>query len=144
MSFQPETEMSVVRAPGMSAELVAGAAGVVLGVLALIGVAQVTLMASAAIVFGGALLLGGGEAYRLSQLGTPRQRSAAERAARAIARSTAGAEALVGIGLVVLGIVALTGMVPMTLVLVAVLTLASTQLLTRAAETGRLITIMRS
>jgi hypothetical protein len=32
----------------------------------------------------------------------------------------------------------------MTLVLVAVLTLASTQLLTRAAETGRLITIMRS
>lgn len=127
---------------GMSTELVAGAAGVALGVLAVIGLAQVTLLAVATIVFGGALLLGGGETYRVSQLIHRHQGGSLEHTLRAMAKSSAGAETLVGVGAMVLGILALVGIEPLILVLVALLSISGAQLLTGLTESGRMTKII--
>lgn len=136
---------AVELAAGMSTELMAGAAGGVLGVLALIGIVPMTLMAAAAIVFGGALLMGGGESYRVSRLAITRPQSATDYALRAAAKSSAGAETLVGIGAAVLGILALTtGGTPTMLVLVALLCVAGAQMLTGIVESGRMAKIVRS
>ena len=51
---------------GLTAEFMAGATGIVLGLLSLLGVVPTVLPAVAVIVFGGALLLGSGAAARLS------------------------------------------------------------------------------
>src|SRR5262249_44298677 len=53
---------------GMGIEVLAGLAGIVLGVLALIGLVPVVLNAVAALVFGAALLLSSGGTARLSCL----------------------------------------------------------------------------
>jgi len=121
---------------GMSAELLAGAAGVVLGILALINIAPITLTAIAVIAFGGALLLGGGETYRLSHLHWPRQHwdERSLHVARVTAESAAGGESLVGIAAVVLGILALTGVNPAVLVFVGLLCLGGAELVSGFAS----------
>jgi hypothetical protein len=136
------TEMELVG--GMSAELTVATAGIALGILALVGLAPLTLMAAAVIAFGGALLLGGGETYRVSQLGRFQEHTSTAYALRAAAASAAGAETLVGITAVVLGIIAIIGMEPMILVLVGLLSVAGAQMLTGVAESGRLAKILRS
>lgn len=129
---------------GMSAELLAGAAGIVLGVLALIGLVPTTLSEVAVIVFGGALLLGSGETYRVSQLGPIGYgESSAAYAARMAAETAAGGASLAGIAAVVLGILAITGVHPLTLVLVALLCLGGAMLLAGAAISTRMKTAMR-
>jgi hypothetical protein len=138
----PEGELEL--AGGMSAELTVAAAGIALGILALVGLAPLTLMSAAVIGFGGALVLGGGETYRVSQLGRFREHTLAAHARWAAAESAAGAETLVGIAAVVLGIIAIIGMNPMPLVLVALLAVAGAQTLTGLAESGRLAKILRS
>jgi hypothetical protein len=128
---------------GMSTELAAGAAGIALGVLALIGLVPGTLVTCALIVFGGALLVGGGETYRVAQLHAPRQPDEADTASRQVAKSAGGVETLVGIGAVVLGILALTGIQPAVLVLVGLLTVASAQLASGLAVSGRMAALLR-
>lgn len=53
---------------GMSAELLAGCAGIALGILALLGIATMILTPIAAIVFGVALLMSAGVTHRLNHL----------------------------------------------------------------------------
>jgi hypothetical protein len=120
---------------GMSAELLGGAAGITLGVLALIGLSPMTLMEVAALVFGGTLLFGGGETYRISQL-----RSGNDNDTGRLAGESAGAiEAMAGIAAVVLGILALTGTAhPMTLVLTAFLIVGAATLMSGLAVMGRM------
>jgi hypothetical protein len=120
---------------GMSAELLGGAAGITLGVLALIGLSPMTLMEVAALVFGGTLLFGGGETYRISQL---RLRDENERG-RLAGESAGAIEAMAGIAALVLGILALTGTgQPMTLVLVALLIVAGATFFSGLAVMGRM------
>jgi len=130
---------------GMSAELLAGAAGIVLGILALINIVPVTLTAIAVIVFGGALLLGGGETYRLSHLHWPGQHWDERRlhAARVTAESAAGGESLVGIAAVVLGILALTGVNPAVLVFVGILCLGGAELVSGFASSAFMAILQR-
>lgn len=128
---------------GMSAEMYAGVAGITLGVLALVGIAPVTLMAIAIIVYGGAMLLGGGETYRLTQFAHPRRPSLSESAARFSAETSAGGESLVGIGAVVLGILALTDVVPLTLVLVGVLSLGGAAFLSAFTASTHAATLLK-
>lgn len=138
---EAETELG----GGMSAELLAGAAGIVLGILALIGIVPVTLSAIAVIVFGAALLLGGGETYRLNQLHWPRQYwdDRTLHTARVSAESAAGGESLVGIAAVVLGILALVGINPVVLVFVAVLCLGGAELVSGFATSAFMATLQR-
>ncbi len=136
---------SLELASGMSAEMLAGAAGIALGVLALIGILPITLTAISVIVFGGGLLLGGGETFRVSHLGPVNnsREDTAEHVARLTAESAAGGESLVGIGAVVLGILALTGTQPMMLTLVALLALGGAMLLSGASVATRLFAATR-
>jgi hypothetical protein len=82
-----------------------GGAGIVLGVLALIGIGPAYLLAAALIVFGGALLLSGALAMR-SQLVMPAPGMTAAIAAPGSA-ATGSVEVLMGIAAMVLGILAL-------------------------------------
>jgi hypothetical protein len=109
---------------GMTAEFLAGAAGIVLGILALLGIASVAILSVAAIVFGAALLLGAGATTSLNYLIVEhhyRAPEVARRVAGTMVSGTQGAQVLVGLAAIILGIVALTGVYPLTLSLVAYL-----------------------
>jgi hypothetical protein len=112
-----------------------GAAGIVLGVLALLGVEAGVLAPVAVIAYGAALLLGGGEARRLAALrhlsAQPGEPGGA-RLAREMACGAANIQALGGLAAMVLGILALIDNNPHDLVfnLAALLTLGVTLVLT--------------
>ena len=120
---------------GVSAEMVGGAAGIALGVLALLGFVPATLSAVAIMVFGGVLVLGGGETYRLSQYGAVvgYRNDPQNYVVRISAESSAAGESLVGISAIVLGILSLNGMLPMTLTLIGLLCVGGALLLSGAA-----------
>ena len=117
-----------------SAGTFGGAAGVVLGILALLGLAPVTLTAIAVIVFGGALLLSGGGN---SVLGRIAARNVLDPNVAQTMRETAdtisGALVLAGLAAVALGILALLGLTPMLLVLIALLCVGGALLLSSSA-----------
>lgn len=86
---------------GVTVELAAGLSAVVLGILALIGVASPTLMGALVITGGAGLILSAGVVSRIQRLEAG--------AAQAIAGSSAAAaHLLAGLAAVVLGILALT------------------------------------
>jgi hypothetical protein len=124
---------------GMSAEFLGGAAGIVLGLLALLGVASMTLEAVAAIVFGGALLFGSAATSKLDALAS---RSEARTAAREAVVAASGAEVMVGLGSAVLGILALVGLAPATLTLVALLGVGTAIVLSGTAITARMAALL--
>lgn len=128
---------------GMSSELLAGMAGIVLGVLALLGMSPLTMMSIAVIAFGAAMLFGGGETLRISRLGSEMEHGSIQHLAGLAARSAAGAETMVGIGAVVLGILALTSAEPLVFILSGLLILGAAQLITGLMESGRMATLLK-
>jgi hypothetical protein len=99
---------------GLSAVLLAGAAGVVLGILALLGISTTELTAIAVIAFGGALVLGSSSALRLhlfklalAKADERVQRLASDALAGEMLSSSAGFFGLAGLSAIVLGILAL-------------------------------------
>jgi len=104
--FQQEvgtTEPTLERAP-LGGEAMGGLAGIVLGILALLGVASIPLISVAVLVFGGTFLIG--------SIASVENKPAA-----------AGSQVMVGVAGVVLGILAVVGINPVTLVLVGLLVL---------------------
>jgi hypothetical protein len=129
---------------GMTTEFIGGAAGVVLGILALLNLVPATLLAVAAIVFGGTLLLGSGVPARLNVLASqPPMHNTVRMLVRETVYATAGAQALVGAGAVVLGILSLVGFVPATLNLVAMLAVGGAAFLAGSALCGRMMFLFR-
>lgn len=110
---------------GLSAESLAGVAGIVLGILSLLGMMPLTLCSIALIVFGGGLMLGSMARRRFNATSMSHYGAGAgHTAVRALEEATsvaAGGDVLIGIGAVVLGILALLGLYPLTLVLVGYL-----------------------
>lgn len=107
---------------GLTASSLAGLACVALGVLALLGLEVSGLLPIAAIVLGGGVLLGAGVTARLNDLRAARNADpAVQRVAREAIYAATGTEVLVGIAAIVLGIVALQGVMMLTLVAVATL-----------------------
>jgi len=131
-----ETELET----GMSAEIIGGLAGITLGILALVGVEPIPLMAVSAIVFGGTLIMGGPAVYRISRVESGR--TTTDRLAREITAGAAGAQALIGIGAVTLGILALVGLVAQTLILVSVLAIGGAALLSGGALTSKMVRLL--
>lgn len=130
---------------GMTMLFLAGAAGIALGILSLIGIAPMILIPAAAIVFGAALILDSGANARL---GVQEARHSEEFKSReSIIKETdyasAGVELLVGIGSIVLGILALNGVFPLVLSLVALLGIGAANLLTGAMIGGRMTSVFR-
>jgi hypothetical protein len=113
-----------VREPaGLSASFLSGIAGIVLGILALLGVSAPTLLSIAVIVFGGSFLLGIG-GYTTGAGGTE-------------VSATSGGQIMAGLAALVLGILAVVGVSQLTLVLVALLCLGAFALFTGSSMGAR-------
>ncbi len=108
---------------GLTTEFIGGLAAVILGILTLLHIAPAVLMPISAIVFGATLIFGSGITARLNHLQMPK--SEEYEAFREVARESVnvamGAEILLGLSAVVLGIIAVTGIGWMTLTFVALL-----------------------
>lgn len=88
------------------ADCLAGGAGIVLGVLALIGLSPAYLLAAALIVFGGSLLLSGALSMR-SRVSATGPAGGVHLVTAPNSAATGGAELLLGVAAIVLGILAL-------------------------------------
>jgi hypothetical protein len=131
---------------GLAAMFMVGAAGLVLGVLALLGIAPATLTAVAVIAFGGALVLSSGsmrQLYMLRALLPVPLTTTPEVLAGQMATGSAGVQLLTGLSAVVLGILAVAGQAPVLLTLVSLLLLGITVLLTGSALSGLVMSFMR-
>ncbi len=126
---------------GMSAELLGGIAGLALGILTLAGLAPMILMPVAAIVYGVSLLLGLGAMARLNDLHIEMvcDTNESRHVARALVKSAEGVQMLLGLGSVVLGILAIIGMAPLMLSLVAMLAVGFSSMLSGSAVGGRML-----
>ena len=139
----------VVGGGGISALFLVGAAGIVLGVLSLIGISSQTLTAAAVIAFGGALLLSSNSVWRLYRAKQASRRTEAARTlsggeilAGEMASGSAALQCLAGLAAIVLGILAVTGTNPNVLTLVGLLVLGATVLLTGSTLSGAVMGFM--
>lgn len=105
----------------VGATFLGGVAGIVLGILALLGISAQTLLSVALIVYGATFLLSG-----MAQAGS--------------FATTAGGNTLVGLGAAVLGILAVVGLSPTVLVLVGLLALGAGALFSGSAHSVRAVT----
>jgi hypothetical protein len=128
---------------GMSAEFLAGCAGIVLGILALLGIEFEPLTSIAVIVFGCGLIMGSAVVSRLNALKASASGadSTAQKVVGEIVSGAMGMQVLVGVSAVVLGILSLIGIRPLTLTLVALLAIGASALLTGSAIAGKVIGI---
>jgi hypothetical protein len=140
------TKDMAARWGGVTALFLAGAIGIALGILSLVGLVPMVLIPVAGIVFGSALMMDSGANERLSVLEARHSEdfNASEDAIRKTARFSAGTQVLVGIGSVTLGILALVGIAPMVLSLITMLSIGAASLLTGALIGGRLTALFSS
>ncbi len=131
---------------GMTAEFLGGAAGIVLGLLALLGIAVETLIPTAVIVLGGALLLGSGATVRLNFLQMPSQKQPehVQGVTRGAVSAAAGFQVLTGIGAICLGILALLGISALVLSLVALLAVGASVAFCGTAISRRTLSLLRA
>lgn len=127
---------------GLSAELFGGAVGIVLGILALLAVMPGVLIPVALLVFGGTLLIGSGVTVDLGSMAGPGAHDRAGRMTREAAMAASGTQVLVGIGAIVLGILALVGLDPGALSLVGLLAVGASILLSGSAVSGRMLSML--
>ncbi|HZS48492.1 MAG TPA: hypothetical protein VFC63_25710 [Blastocatellia bacterium] len=130
-------------AGGMGMESACGVAGIVLGILALLGINPMTMLPTAAIVFGGALLMASGAMAKLSSMPVvpvvhDMRFGRTHQVTREMLTVASGSEVLVGAAAVVLGILALSGVDPLVLSLVAFLAIGASVVLSGTTLAGRL------
>jgi hypothetical protein len=125
---------AIAGSQGIATEFLVGTAGIVLGVLALIGIASSTLMSVAAIGFGSAMLVTSTELTCNALVG--RQSDAMRYVIRQVGSAAAGAQVLVGLAGIVLGILALVGMTSTMMILVALLAMGALILVRSSAVSG--------
>ncbi len=131
---------------GMTAEFMGGAAAMLLGILALLGVAPMILLPVTALVFGGTLVFGTGVTTRLRHLDVPESKyhQHLQEMIREAMAAAAGVQLLIGLGASALGIIALVGVAnPTMLSLVAFLAVGSSILLSGSAITARMLSIFQ-
>lgn len=104
---------------GMSAGFFAGIAGIVLGILSFFRPDPGVFVAVALLVYSGALLLSGGTVSRLNWLLSNPQEG------DSLALASSSGSVFMGLAVMVLGILAVVGLVPMTLALVGLLCLGT-------------------
>jgi len=120
-----------------------GIAGVVLGILTLLGNAVVTLTAVAVIAFGAALVLTANAVRELQLFRPIRGMTGSEMIAGEMASGSAGVQLLAGLTAIVLGILAVSGTNPPILILSALIVLGATVLLSGSTLSGMVMSFMR-
>lgn len=129
---------------GMSAEFFAGTAGVILGILAILNVASVTLLSVSAIVLGIGVAFSSGTKARLNALRIERvEGKLFQRVARDAVVTAIGADVLVGLTAAILGILAILGLAPIVLTMVAMLIMGAGTLIGGSAIGSRMINLIR-
>jgi hypothetical protein len=152
MIFPPGTTAPVEEfsGGGLSVVFLVGTAGIVLGVLALVGIYSVPLTAIAVIAFGSALVLSSNAVWNLHRMkqaffrigGRPAL-AGSEVLASEMAAGSAGLQCIAGLAAIVLGILAVTGTNAMALTLISLLILGATILLTGSTLSGAVQGFMR-
>jgi hypothetical protein len=135
----------------LSSVFLVGGTGIVLGVLALLGIGSLTLCSIALIGFGTALVLSSRAVWHLYNIkrammkGEEEAVPGSEFLASEMASGSAAIQALTGLTAVILGILALvgTGVDSVVLVLVALLVLGGTLVLTGSAWSGTVMRFMK-
>ncbi len=113
----------------LTAEFLGGMAGIVLGILALFHGAADQLLAIALLVYGATLLLSSFSASQANWRSSFFSQSGMQSSAVTAGPVAHSGQLLVGLGTVVLGILAVVGLAPMTLILVGLLSLGAVLLL---------------
>jgi hypothetical protein len=128
-------------ARGVNAGVLGGIAGVILGILAIIGVARPELVSVALIVFGAAVLFDfiASAQLRALKMMTPETSEPSSQLAVAVATSTHTATTIVGVALITLGFLALSGVGGDIPVSVALLSLGGYLFLEGSAMVGRMM-----
>ncbi|HTX04958.1 MAG TPA: hypothetical protein VMD06_03950 [Steroidobacteraceae bacterium] len=138
---------------GLAAMFPVGIAGIVLGILALLGIASYALTAISVIAFGAALMLSAQSVRKLYRLQTEVRRASLsayttrEYVAGEMAGGTAGIQFLTGLAAVVLGIIAVAAggdVRSEILTLVALLVVGLTNIISGSALSGLVLSFMRS
>jgi hypothetical protein len=127
----------------ISGEILGGAAGLVLGILALVGVAPYVLIPVTLLAFGGALLVGTGASVDLVTSRGVSGASRFERGARDLTVASSGTRMLIGIATIILGILALIGIDPLTLSLVGLLAVGASIFFSGSAVSSRVLGLLR-
>ena len=120
---------------GVGVEMLAGVAGVTLGIIALADVARIVLVSVAVIGFGAAMLVGAGVTASIDAA----LRRHDDPVARSMVSGDAGGEVLLGLGVATLGILAVIGIVPETLALAALVAVGAAALLEASPTLARLL-----
>ncbi len=130
---------------GVALEFIGGIGVAVLGILALLSLASITLMAIGVIAYGATLILSAGTMSRLNSMEAARYNTSSSHLtlARDAVMGSTTIQMLVGVGGVVLGILALVGMNPITLILVSLLGFGAAMLLSGSTLTGRMLSVVR-
>lgn len=129
---------------GVSTETLGGVAGVTLGILALVGVVPMVLVSIAVLVFGGTLLMGAGLTARLNNV-ILRSWSGSEEhhaLAREAVRSAAATQLMVGLGAITLGILALSGVNPLTLSQIGLIGIGASIVFGGSSVAGRMSNLL--
>jgi hypothetical protein len=130
----------------LSTLFLVGVAGIVLGILALLGIASRTPSAIAVIAFGSALLLSSNSVRNLYMLQSSASRSVVPRAGTELlaGEGSLRVQMLAGLAAIVLGILAVIGINQNVLTSAALVVLGATVILTGSAVSGLVIGFMRS
>ena len=134
---------------GLSGLFLVGVAGIVLGVLALLGVYPQILTAAATIAFGGALVVSASAVWQLLTARSvaarfPARGSMLSFVASDVAAGSSGIQAMAGLAVIVLGILAISGTATLALTLVALLVAGASLVMTGSTLSGTMIGLMRS
>lgn len=148
-----QTASDAVGGDGLAAMFPVGIAGIVLGILALIGVASYTLTSVSVIAFGAALMLSAQSVRRLYRMQADARRvsvssyTTREFLAGEMASGSAGIQFVAGLAALVLGIIAVimsaTTVRSGVLTLVALLVVGLTNIISGSALSGLVLSFMR-
>jgi uncharacterized membrane protein len=130
---------------GVAAEFFGGAAGIVLGILALLQIYPAALVPITAIIYGATLIFSSAMVTRLNALRVE-ERPEPEHthyATRNAVVAAADTQVLIGLGAVVLGILSILGLYPLILSLVALLSVACADLFSGTTLVSRMVSLFR-
>jgi hypothetical protein len=148
-----QTASDAVGGDGLAAMFPVGIAGIVLGILALLGIASYALTAVSVIAFGAALMLSAQSVRKLYRMQADLRRTSAgaysvrEFLAGEMAAGTAGIQFVAGLGGLVLGIIAVVMAATLRselLTLVGLLVVGLTNIISGSALSGLVLSFMRS
>ncbi len=119
----PKTKRSMVR--GLTYQALVGVGAIALGILALLGLASITLIGASVIALGTALLVASRGSARLDTLLIRNEMESGESVSHSTVSVVSATKVVAGLGAVALGVLALAGLSPLTLTLIAMIAIGT-------------------